>query len=175
MSNSISGQNSVPRSHAVYVGSFDPMTLGHLDIIRRANRIFERVTVGIGVNPDKTSLFTPEERVNLCRLAIAGLRGVEIRTFAGLAVDFVRDCGSQILLRGVRTLTDTDSEFTMSLTNRMLDEEIETVFLVSADRYAHISSSLIKQIAGMARGDVAEKLRHFVPSEIIAPLIQRLR
>ncbi|MBL8816253.1 MAG: pantetheine-phosphate adenylyltransferase [Planctomyces sp.] len=162
-------------SHAVYVGSFDPLTLGHQDIVRRASRIFSQVTVGIGMNPDKQSLFTPEERVNLCCSALAEFRNVEVRTFDGLAVDFVRQCGSRILLRGVRTLTDIDAEFTMSLTNRVLDDEIESVFLMSAERYAHISSSLIKQIARMARGNVRERLMDFVPAEIIDALTDRLR
>lgn len=161
-------------SHAVYVGSFDPLTLGHLDIVRRAARIFERLTVGIGINPDKSSLFTPQERVQMCQAAMSGLDNVDVRTFDGLTVEFVRQCGSRILLRGVRSLTDIDAEFTMSLTNRVLDEEIESVFLMSAERYAHISSSLIKQIARMARGDVRHRLQEFVPPQIIAPLIARL-
>jgi pantetheine-phosphate adenylyltransferase len=159
---------------AVYVGSFDPMTLGHLDIIRRAARIFDHVTVGIGVNPDKQTLFSPSERMEMCRASVTELPNVDVRTFGGLAVEFVRQCGSRILLRGVRTLTDIESEFTMTLTNRVLDQEIESVFLMSADPYAHISSSLIKQIAKMAREDVRERLKDFVPSPIIEPLIERL-
>ena len=159
---------------AVYVGSFDPMTLGHLDIIRRASRIFQHVTVGIGSNPDKKTLFSPSERVAMCQASVTDLPGVDVRTFGGLAVEFVRQCGSRILLRGVRTLTDIESEFTMTLTNRVLDREIESVFLMSADPYTHISSSLIKQIAKMAREDVRSRLKDFVPGPIIEPLIQRL-
>lgn len=159
---------------AVYVGSFDPLTLGHLDIVRRASRIFEQVTLGIGINPDKATLFTSEERVDLCIRALAELPNVNVRTFDGLAVEFVRQCDSRILLRGVRTLTDIDAEFTMSLTNRVLDEDIESVFLMSAERYAHISSSLIKQITRMARGDVRGILKDFVPPEIVEPLVAKL-
>jgi pantetheine-phosphate adenylyltransferase len=162
-------------SSAVYVGSFDPMTLGHLDIIRRAARLFDSVTVGIGINPDKQSLFTPAERLEMCRLAVRDLANVDVRAFDGLAVEFVRECGSRILLRGVRTLTDIDAEFTMTLTNRVLDQEIESIFLMSAERYAHISSSLIRQIARMAREDVRERLKEFVPAPIIGPLIERLQ
>ncbi len=162
-------------SHAVYVGSFDPLTLGHLDIVKRAARVFQQVTVGIGINPDKASLFSPAERVQLCEAAMGDLPNVQVRTFDTLAVEFVRQCGSRILLRGVRTLTDIDAEFTMSLTNRVLDEEIESVFLMSGERYAHISSSLIKQIAKMARGDVRQRLQDFVPPEIIEPLIRKLQ
>lgn len=160
---------------AVYVGSFDPITLGHLDIIRRASRIFEHVTVGIGVNPDKTSLFSVEERFDLCTEAVADLGNVDVRTFEGLTVEFVRFCNSRILLRGVRTLTDMEQEFTMTLANRVLDEEIESVFLMSAERYAHISSSLIKQITRMAREDVGERLKDFVQKPIIDALIRKLR
>ncbi|MEZ6042725.1 MAG: pantetheine-phosphate adenylyltransferase [Planctomycetaceae bacterium] len=162
-------------SHAVYVGSFDPLTLGHLDIVRRAASVFERVTVGIGTNPDKRTLFTPLERVDLCQAALADFSNVEVSTFDGLAVEFVRQCGSRILLRGVRTLTDIDAEFTMSLTNRVLDEGIESVFLMSGDRFAHISSSLIKQIAGMAGSQARQRLQDFVPPEIITPLINKIQ
>lgn len=160
---------------AVYVGSFDPITLGHLDIIRRASRIFEHVTVGIGLNPDKLSLFTVDERLRLCQQSVAELANVDVRTFEGLTVEFVRLCKSRILLRGVRTLTDMEQEFTMTLANRVLDEEIESVFLMSAERYAHISSSLIKQIARMAREDVSERLKDFVQKPIIEALVQKLR
>ncbi|HQX49055.1 MAG TPA: pantetheine-phosphate adenylyltransferase [Planctomycetaceae bacterium] len=166
--------SSQPQFSAVYAGSFDPITLGHLDIIRRASRIFEQVTVGIGVNPDKTLWFSPEERLRLCQESVADLSNVEVRTFDGLTVDFVRQCNSRILLRGVRTLTDIEQEFTMTLANRVLDGEIESVFLMSAERYAHISSSLIKQIARMAREDVALRLKEFVPRPIIDALVKKL-
>ena len=161
-------------SHACYLGSFDPLTLGHQDIILRACRIFSRVTVGIGINPDKNSLFTPAERVELCRASLQGIQNVEVRTFDGLAVEFVRQCGSRILLRGVRTLSDMDAEFSMTLANRVLDESIESVFLMSADRFAHISSSLIKQIAEMAHENPRQRLQRFLPEPIIQPLIDRL-
>ncbi len=160
---------------AVYVGSFDPITLGHLAIIRRASKIFEHVTVGIGVNPDKTMLFSGEERLNFCEQAVAEFSNVDVRTFDGLTVDFVRQCNSRILLRGVRTLTDIEQEFTMTLANHVLDGEIESVFLMSAEKFAHISSSLIKQIARMAKDDVGERLKDFVPKPIIDALIKKLR
>lgn len=160
---------------AVYVGSFDPISLGHLDIIRRASRIFEHVTVGIGVNPDKTLLFSAEERMHMCQESVSEFSNVDVRTFDGLTVEFVRHCNSRILLRGVRTLTDMEQEFTMTLANRVLDEEIESVFLMSAERYAHISSSLIKQIARMAKNDVRTRLKDFVQRPIIDALIAKLR
>lgn len=161
--------------NAVYVGSFDPLTLGHLDIIERGSRIFEQVTVGIGVNPDKQLLFDADDRVDLCTAAIRHLDNVEVRKFEGLAVEFVRQCESRILLRGVRSLTDIDSEFTMSLANRVLDDEIESVFLMSGERFNHVSSSLIKQIARMASGNVAERLRDFLPEVIIQPVLERMK
>jgi len=174
MDDSQTGDSSSSISSACYVGSFDPMTLGHVDIVRRAAQIFGQVTVGIGINPDKNSLFTPAERVELVQQSLSDLTNVEVRTFDGLAVEFVRQCNSRILLRGVRSLSDLETEFSMTLTNRVLDEEIESVFLMSAERYAHISSSLIKQIAGMSRDGVHERLRHFVPEPVIEPLLQRL-
>ncbi|MEZ6062535.1 MAG: pantetheine-phosphate adenylyltransferase [Planctomycetaceae bacterium] len=166
---------SESRAHAVYVGSFDPLTLGHLDIIERGARLFSRLTIGIGINPDKASMFTSDERVLLCREAVRHLDNVEVSTFEGLAVEFVRDCGSRILLRGVRTLADLDTEFTMSLANRVLDCRIESVFLMASERYNHISSSLIKQIAQLGRHDMRSRLKDFLPPNVIDPLIKRVQ
>ena len=106
--------------HSVYVGSFDPMTLGHEDIVRRAAGIFERVTVGIGINPEKKPLFSSEERIELARMVLVPYRNVDVECFSELAVDFVRRCGAAVMLRGLRTLTDIETEFTMSLANRNL-------------------------------------------------------
>lgn len=163
------------QNHAVYVGSFDPLTLGHLDIIRRGARIFERLTIGIGINPDKSPLFSTDERLDLCRQATSDLTNVEVTCFNGLAVEFVRHTGSRVLLRGVRSLTDIDSEFTMSLANRVLDPEIESVFLMSSERYNHVSSSLIKQIARMSGNNVRSRLKDFLPEVIIDPLMSRMQ
>lgn len=104
--------------HAVYAGSFDPVTLGHLDIVRRGANVFDRLTVGIGINPDKRPLFSPDERQSLMQRVFDGLDNVEVRCFEGLTVDFVRECGAGVMLRGIRTLTDIESEFTMALANR---------------------------------------------------------
>lgn len=162
-----------PTAHAVYVGSFDPLTLGHQDIIERGARIFEQLTVGIGINPDKASLFSPDERVAMCKAALGHLDNVKVATFEGLAVEFVRSCDSQVLLRGVRSLTDIDAEFTMSLANRVLDHDIESVFLMSSEGFNHISSSLIKQIAKMGSADLESRLADFVPQAVIQPLVAR--
>ena len=159
--------------HAVYCGSFDPLTLGHLDIIRRGAGLFDKLTVGIGLNPEKNPLLTPDERESMCRQVLAPLRNVEVKCFAGLTVNFVRECGAAVMLRGVRTLTDIELEFTMTLANRALDPAIETVFLMASEKYSHISSSLIKQIASLGRGNTAEQLKSFLPREIIAPLLAK--
>lgn len=161
--------------HAVYVGSFDPITLGHQDIIRRGAQIFDRLTVGIGINPEKQPLFPPEDRLDLTRRVLDSLPNVEVTCFQGLAVDFVRECGGGVLLRGMRTLSDIESEFTMSLANRTLAPDIETVFLMAGEKYTHISSSLIKQVAQMGREKSAQHLRDFVPHEVIQPLLEKFR
>lgn len=165
---------NTPR-HAVYVGSFDPMTLGHRDLISRGARIFDRLTVGIGINPEKRPLFTPEERQQLMQRVLAGLPNVEVQAFHGLAVQFVKECGASVMLRGVRTLTDIESEFTMSLANRVLAPDIESVFLMASEKYTHISSTLIKQIAQMGGAASARQLEDFVPPEIIEPLLAKFQ
>lgn len=159
--------------HAVYVGSFDPLTLGHVDIIQRGAAIFDRITVGIGINPDKNPLFTPEERLSLTKAVLAPLTNVEVRCFEGLAVEFIRHCNSRVLLRGVRTLTDIETEFTMTLANRALDHDIDTLFLMASEKYTHVSSTLIKQIAQLAHGSALGKLNEFVPAEVIEPLLRK--
>lgn len=161
--------------HAVCVGSFDPVTLGHADIIARGAKVFDRLTVGIGVNPDKQPLFSSEERIELMRQVLAPLKNVTVVSFDGLAVNFVRECKAAVLLRGVRSLMDIDSELTMSLTNRSLAPEIETVFLMANENYSHISSTLIKQIARFGREDAAERLRAFVPEPVVGSLIAKYR
>ncbi len=152
---------------AVYTGSFDPITLGHLDVIERASRIFDEIIVGVGINPDKQPLFSLEERVSLVRASLDGLTNVRVELFSGLSVTFVRQQEAQVLLRGVRSLTDIDAEFTMTLANRKLDPAIETVFLMSDAAYSHISSSLLKQITPLADD---EALLRFVPAPVVTAL-----
>lgn len=158
---------------AVYTGSFDPITLGHLDIIRRASPLFDSLVIGIGINADKQSLFDPQQRVALVERVTGDLDNIRVEVFAGLAVDFVREIGSRVMVRGIRPLTDIAGEFTMMMANHQLDPEIETVFLMAAERYAHVSSSLLKQIAALSSDD--EQLAKFVPREIIRPLRDRLQ
>ncbi len=156
---------------AVYTGSFDPITLGHLDVIERASRIFGSLIVGVGINPDKQPLFAVEERVALVRAATAHLANVRAAPFAGLSVVFVREQGAAVMLRGVRSLTDIEAEFTMTLANRKLDPDIETVFLMSAAEYSHISSSLLKQITPLADD---RALARFVPLPVVRALRAKL-
>src|SRR5688572_23771238 len=153
---------------AVYSGSFDPISLGHLSVIERSSRLVDRLIVGVGINVEKAPLFSPQERVALVSLATAHLKNVDVRSFAGLTVDFVRACGARVMVRGVRPLTDIATEFTMMMANRQLDPEIETVFLMADEEFAHVSSSLIKQITPLSSDEI---LARFVPREII-PLLR---
>jgi len=157
---------------AVYTGSFDPITLGHLHIIQRAAPLFDELIVGIGINADKQSLFEPRERVELVRSVTDGLPNVQVEIFKGLAVDFVREMNCRVMVRGIRPLTDIAGEFTMMMANHQLDPGIETVFLMASERYAHVSSSLLKQIAAVSDDD--QQLAKFVPEAIIQPLRKRL-
>src|SRR5262249_43905773 len=134
-------------SAAVYTGMFDPVHFGHLDVIRRGSRLFNRFVVGVGINPEKRPFFSLEERVQLVQQVVAALPNVEVRPFTGLAVQFVREVGAQVMFRGLRTLSDMEYEFSMSLTNRNLDPQIETVFLMANEELSHINSTLIRQIA----------------------------
>lgn len=163
------------RHHAVYVGSFDPATLGHIDILKRTRQLFDRVTVGIGINPEKQPLFEPAERVELIREIAADWDNVAVESFEGLTVDYVRNCGARVLVRGVRTVSDIEHESVLTLANRTLAPEVETVFLMASERYAHISSTLIKQIAQMGGDAVQKQLKEFVPPEVVRPLIAKLR
>jgi len=156
---------------AVYTGSFDPITLGHLNVIERSSKLVDELIVGVGINIDKQELFTADERVALVKRVTDRLGNVTVKKFEGLAVRFVRDAGARVIIRGVRSLSDMESEFTMTLANRKLDAGIETVFLMADEEYSHVSSSLIKQITPLA-GD--EELARFVPREIIPDLRKKL-
>ena len=156
---------------AVYTGSFDPITLGHLNVIERSSRLVDELIVGVGRNIDKQSMFSAEERVELIERTTSHLSNVEVTLFTGLAVKFVREVDARVIIRGVRSLTDMETEFTMTLANRKLDPEIETVFLMADDEFSHVSSSLIKQITPLA-GDA--ELSRFVPASIVADLRAKL-
>ena len=156
---------------AVYPGSFDPITLGHLNVIQRASRLFDRLIVGIGTNVGKGAMFTPDERVALVAVATQDLENVEIRKFSGLAAEFVKQCGARVMLRGVRPITDMPAEITMMMANRRLSPDVETLFLIADGELAHVSSSLIKEIAPVT-GD--EELARFLPEKVVQAVRAKL-
>lgn len=154
---------------AVLTGTFDPVHLGHIDIIRRGSRVFDRVIVGVGINPDKEPLFTADERVALLREVSRPYPNVEVQQFNGLAVRFVRQAGARVMLRGLRTLSDMEYEFTMSLMNQNLDPELETIFLMANEQYSHVSSAMLRQIASFQTD-----LSKFLPPVVQAALAAKV-
>lgn len=138
----------MPR-RAVYPGTFDPLTNGHLDLIQRSLRIFDDLTVAVSTAPQKDPLFTIEERLSLIDEATAGLPNLRIKPFTGLLIDFVVSEGANVIIRGVRAISDFEYEFQMALMNRKLCEGIETVFMMPHEKYSYISSRLIKEVASL--------------------------
>jgi pantetheine-phosphate adenylyltransferase len=155
---------------AVYTGTFDPIHRGHLDIISRGSNLFDRLIVGVGINPDKEPFFDLEERVDLVRRVIEPYPNVSVQPFTGLATVFVRSLGARVILRGLRTTSDMETEFTMSLMNQNLDPEIETVFLMAKEAYSHVSGTLLRQIATF--GGNLDKV---LPPDVKRALEQRVR
>ena len=153
---------------AVYPGSFDPITNGHLDVIERAAHMFDRVIVAVAHNPEKSPMFSPEERVELARAAARKLKNVDVEEFEGLLVKYARERGATVLVRGLRAVADFEFEFQMALMNRKLDGTVETIFLMPKDEYTFISSRLVKEIAGLG-GDVSA----FVPADVQRALAKR--
>jgi len=146
---------------AVYPGSFDPITNGHLDIIRRAAQLFDRVIVAVARNAEKTPLFDAHERLSLTRKAVATLPNVSVDEFDGLLVNYARKKRAAVIVRGLRAMSDFEFEFQLSLMNRKLAEDIETIFLMTKDEYTFISSRLVKEICSLG-GNVSE----FVPRDV---------
>ncbi|MEM7816403.1 MAG: pantetheine-phosphate adenylyltransferase [Candidatus Aenigmatarchaeota archaeon] len=153
----------------IYPGTFDPVTLGHLDIIKRALEVFGEVIVAVAKSPPKPTLFSYKERLVLLEKAIKGLKGVSIEGFDGLIVDFARKKKINVIIRGLRMLSDFEYEFQMALTNRSLAYDIETIFLMSSPKYSYISSKFIKEIAFLG-GDLAK----FLPKIVIKELIKKI-
>jgi pantetheine-phosphate adenylyltransferase len=144
---------------AVYPGSFDPLTNGHVDIILRGGRLFDRIIVAILVNAEKSPLFSTHERVDIARAVFKDQPNVEVDTFDGLLVDYVERRGAQVIVRGLRAVSDFEFEFQMALMNQRLNSKIETVFMMPAERYTYISSRLIKEVfklGGRVNGLVPE-------------------
>lgn len=161
-----------PRPHlAVYAGSFDPITLGHLDVLRRARRLFDGIILAIGRNPDKPSLFSMEERQEMAQMLVDEMLEAEpngcpvrVERYSGLTVDFARKANAAAILRGIRNITDLAQETQLAITNRQV-ADIETVFIVTGETYAFTSSSLIQQIAAL--GGPLERLGTIVPQLVI--------
>ncbi|MBU6409990.1 MAG: pantetheine-phosphate adenylyltransferase [Verrucomicrobia bacterium] len=154
---------------AIYPGSFDPLTNGHLDVLHRATKLFHRVIVAIAKNESKHPLFTAAERVGLLREAVSQWPSVEVDAFDGLLVDYARRHGAQAIVRGLRAVSDFEFEFQMALMNRNLDENIETIFMMPKDSYTFISSRIVKEIARLGGN-----IRPFVPGHVEAALIKKL-
>ena len=139
---------------AVYPGSFDPVTLGHYDIIERSAKIMDRVIIGVLNNNSKTPLFSAEERVNMLKSVTAGLPNVEVQSFEGLLVDFVKKNHADVIIRGLRAITDFEYELQMPQTNRVIAPGVDTLFLTTNLKYSYLSSSIVKEIA-MYQGDIS--------------------
>ena len=150
---------------AVYPGSFDPITYGHLDVLERAAKLFDRVTVAIADNAGKAPLFTSAQRLELVRANVAGLKHVRVTTFGGLLVEFCIAQKADAIIRGLRALSDFEFEFNMALMNRHLEPRIETLFVMPNEQFSYTSSSLVKQVARYG-GDVT----NFVPADVAAAL-----
>ena len=154
---------------AVYPGTFDPVTYGHIDIIKRAARIYDKVIVAVAHNEEKSPLFSVEERVFMLKDSVRPLKNVVVDDFNGLVVDYVKSKGSRVMIRGLRMISDFESEFQMALTNRKLSEDIETIFMMPNESYSYISSKLMKEAAGLG-ADV----KNFIPKKVQALLNSKL-
>lgn len=151
---------------AVYPGSFDPISLGHLDIIERASKIFDKVIVAVLINPDKNGFFPIEERIEMIQLVTSHLPNVEVRGFSGLTVNFLKEVGARVIIRGLRVISDFDFELQMANANRAMEPEIETLMMMTSPDYSYLSSSLVRQVMHFGG-----KLEGFVPG----PIIDRLK
>ena len=154
---------------AVYPGSFDPVTYGHIDVVKRASKIFDRLIVAVAHNFEKNPLFSVDERIEILKKDLKEIPTIEIDSFQGLLVDYARRRGARIIIRGLRALSDFEYEFQMALTNRKICDDVETVFLMPSEQYSYLSSRMIKEIAALG-GDVEA----FVPDHVAAMLRKKL-
>ena len=155
---------------AIYPGSFDPVTLGHYDIIKRSSKIFDHVIVGVLNNTSKTPLFSLEERVKMLKDAVVDLPNVSVESFEGLLVDFVKQKKTNVVIRGLRALTDFDLEMQMAQSNRVVAPDVDTVFLSTSNEYSYLSSSVVKEYA-----KYGVDLNDFVPECVISKLIDKMK
>ncbi len=155
---------------AIYPGTFDPITKGHIDLVIRASNLFERVIVAVAINPSKEPTFTLDERVDLAEQTLNTLNNVEVCGFKGLLVDVAQEKGADVILRGLRAVSDFEHEFQLAGMNRKMRPEIETIFLTPAEQFTYISSSLVREIAVLG-GDVSEFVAPCVADALKAKLI----
>jgi pantetheine-phosphate adenylyltransferase len=153
---------------ALYPGTFDPVTLGHVDIIRRAVGLFDKLVVAVAENPEKQSLFTVEERVELLKKSVGDIEKTAVTSFSGLTARFAKSIGARAIIRGIRAVSDFEFEFQMALMNRKIEPDVETVYLMPTDKYCYISSSLVRDIA--RRGG---EISCFVPPAVLVALKER--
>uniref|UniRef100_A0A7C4TFG9 Phosphopantetheine adenylyltransferase n=1 Tax=candidate division WOR-3 bacterium TaxID=2052148 RepID=A0A7C4TFG9_UNCW3 len=154
---------------AIYAGTFDPITYGHIDVINRATKIFDRVIVGVSQYPKKT-LFSLKERILLVKESLRGNEKIEVLGFSGLLVEFAREISANTIIRGIRAVSDFDYELQLTLMNRKLAPQIETLFLMPSEKYIFVSSSLVKEIAGLG-GDIS----HLVPPPVVEALKKKFQ
>ena len=154
---------------AIYPGTFDPVTFGHIDLIERASKIFDKVIVAVAHNKSKGVLFSVEERVDMLEDAVKSMKNVTVDDFNGLVVEYVRKTGANVMLRGLRMLSDFEYEFQMALTNRKLAGDIETIFMMPHEDYSYISSKLIKEVASFGAD-----LTNFIPKKVAGALKEKL-
>jgi pantetheine-phosphate adenylyltransferase len=154
---------SFQKSRAVFPGSFDPITNGHLDIIDRGLKVFDEIIIAILVNPEKQPLFSVEERVEIARAACRGRRHLRVDTFSGLLVDYAVRVGAGVIVRGLRAISDFEFEFQMALMNRRLDQRIETVFMMPAESYSYLSSRMVKEVFRLG-GEIGQ---------LVPPVVER--
>lgn len=155
---------------AIYPGSFDPVTMGHIDIIKRALKLFDKVIVATLINKDKNTLFTIDERVNLLKKSLTGVKNIEVTKFDGLLVDYAKKMKARTIIRGLRAVTDFEHELQSALINKKLYKDIETVFLTTRPENMYISSSIVRQIASF-NGNVSR----FVPKAILTDLLEKFK
>ena len=157
---------------AVYPGTFDPMTYGHMDVIRRATQLFDEVIIGVLHNSAKTPLFSVEERVNILKKATKEIPNVKVMPFQGLAVDFAKACDAKVIVRGLRAITDFEYELQMAQTKRELESGVDTTFLITSLQYAYLSSTTVKEVAAFG-GNISKFVPDFVAEEIQKKIIEK--
>ena len=146
---------------AIYPGTFDPITLGHMDIIRRSSEIFDEIVVGVLINRTKKPMFTPEERVEMIRHEVRDLKNVTVKSFDGLLVDFARSENIRAVIRGLRAVTDFEYELQMSQTNKVIAPEVDTIFMTASLEYAYLSSSIVREVASYG-GDISRFVSEYI-------------